>query len=204
MPAASCQPAAGWSADAEALRACFRGTRSALECSADPSLIPAAVLVPLMHHPDGLQLLLTQRTAHLHDHPGQIAFPGGRVDAADSDVVATALREAEEEVGLPGSHVEVLGHLPEHLTGTGFRVYPVVALVEPGFEPVLDSFEVAELFEVPLGFLLDPANHQIHQAALRGGLREYWAMPYGSRYIWGATAGMIVSLHRHLLQRTCR
>jgi 8-oxo-dGTP pyrophosphatase MutT (NUDIX family) len=137
---------------------------------------------------------LTQRTAHLRDHAGQVSFPGGRVEADDPSPVHTALRETEEEIGLPRERVEVLGFLPEYRTGTGFRVTPVVARVRPPFSLVLDPFEVAEAFEVPLSFLLDPANHKRHSLHYRGALRHFFAMPYGDYFIWGATAGMIRSL----------
>ena len=157
-------------------------------------LTPAAVLFPIVLRDDGHTVLLTQRTAHLRDHAGQISFPGGRVEEEDPSPVATALRETEEEIGLSRAHVEILGYLPEYRTGTGFRVTPVVALVKPPFELALDAFEVAEAFEVPLAFLLDPANHQRHSLHYRGALRHFFAMPYGDYFIWGATAGMIRSL----------
>lgn len=157
-------------------------------------LTPAAVLVPIVERAGGQQLLLTQRTAHLRDHPGQVSFPGGRVEAHDATPVHTALRETAEEIGLAEERVEVLGFLPEYRTGTGFRITPVVGLVTPPFELRPDPFEVAEVFEVPLAFLLDPANHQRHSLHHRGALRQYYAMPYGDYFIWGATAGMIRSL----------
>ena len=157
-------------------------------------LTPAAVLFPIVLRDDGHTVLLTQRTAHLRDHAGQISFPGGRVEEEDPSPVATALRETEEEIGLSRAHVEILGYLPEYRTGTGFRVTPVVALVKPPFELALDAFEVAEVFEVPLAFLLDPANHQRHSLHYRAALRHFFAMPYGDYFIWGATAGMIRSL----------
>lgn len=157
-------------------------------------LTPAAVLFPIVLRDDGHTVLLTQRTAHLRDHAAQISFPGGRVEEEDPSPVATALRETEEEIGLSRAHVEILGYLPEYRTGTGFRVTPVVALVKPPFELALDAFEVAEAFEVPLSFLLDPANHQRHSLHYRGALRHFFAMPYGDYFIWGATAGMIRSL----------
>lgn len=161
-------------------------------------LTPAAVLFPIVLRDDGHTVLLTQRTAHLRDHAGQISFPGGRVEEEDPSPVATALRETEEEIGLSRAHVEILGYLPEYRTGTGFRVTPVVALVKPPFELALDAFEVAEAFEVPLSFLLDPANHQRHSLHYRGALRHFFAMPYGDYFIWGATAGMIRSLTERL------
>ncbi|HEX6736304.1 MAG TPA: CoA pyrophosphatase [Azonexus sp.] len=162
------------------------------------ALTPAAVLFPIVRRPEQATVLLTQRTAHLRDHAGQISFPGGRVEAEDLSPVHTALRETEEEIGLARAHVEILGFLPEYRTGTGFRVTPVVALVEPPFDLRLDPFEVAEVFEVPLAFLLDPANHKQHEMHYRGALRRYYAMPYGDYFIWGATAGMIRSFSERL------
>lgn len=164
----------------------------------DLELTPAAVLFPIVRRDEFPTVLLTQRTAHLKDHAGQISFPGGRVEAEDPSPVHTALRETEEEIGLDRQHVDVLGFLPEYRTGTGFRVTPVVALVNPPFKLALDPFEVAEAFEVPLGFLLDPANHKRHSLHYRGALRHFYAMPYGDYFIWGATAGMIRSLSERL------
>lgn len=165
---------------------------------ADRPLTPAAVLFPIVQRAAGQTVLLTQRTAHLRDHAGQISFPGGRVEAADQSPIHTALRETEEEIGLSREHIDVLGFLPEYRTGTGFCVTPVVGLVRPPFELALDPFEVAEAFEVPLDFLLDPLNHQRHSLHHRGALRHYFAMPYGEYFIWGATAGMIRSLSERL------
>ena len=164
----------------------------------DQPLTPAAVLFPIVLRDDGHTVLLTQRTAHLRDHAGQISFPGGRVEAHDATPMDTALRETEEEIGLSRERVEIVGFLPEYRTGTGFRVTPVVALVTPPFDLQPDPFEVAEIFEVPLAFLLDPANHQRHSLHYRGALRNYFAMPYGEYFIWGATAGMIRSLSERL------
>ena len=161
-------------------------------------LTPAAVLVPVIERPEGLTVLFTQRTSHLNDHAGQVSFPGGRCEGSDVSRVFTALRETEEEIGLGRERIEVVGILPEYRTGTGFSVIPVVGLVHPPFELSLDSFEVAEVFETPLAFLLDPANHQRHSMEIGGVLRHYYAMPYEGYFIWGATAGMLVSLH-HLL-----
>jgi 8-oxo-dGTP pyrophosphatase MutT (NUDIX family) len=161
-------------------------------------LTPAAVLFPIVRRDNGHTVLLTQRTDHLRDHGGQISFPGGRVEAEDTTPVDTALRETEEEIGLARQHVEILGFLPEYRTGTGFRVIPVVALVQPPFELRPDPFEVADIFEVPLAFLLDPANHQRHSMHYRGAMRQYFAMPWQDRFIWGATAGMIRSLSERL------
>lgn len=164
----------------------------------DEDLTPAAVLFPIVCHDHAPTVLLTQRTDHLKDHPGQVSFPGGRCEAGDASPADTALREAAEEIGLAAMHIEVAGYLPEYLTSTGFRVTPVVAFVTPPFELRLDAFEVAEVFEVPLSFLMDPANHRQHSLHYRGRLRYYHAMPYGDRFIWGATAGMILSLYRAL------
>ncbi|MDP2640280.1 MAG: CoA pyrophosphatase [Betaproteobacteria bacterium] len=158
-------------------------------------LRPAAVLVPLVSRGAGLTILLTQRTDHLYDHAGQISFPGGRCEAGDASPVATALRETFEEIGLPQSHVEVLGSLPEYTTVTGYRVTPVVGLVGSPPTLSLDAFEVAEAFEVPLAFFLDPGNHQRNTLQYQGRTRHYYAMPYEQRYIWGATAGMLMNLY---------
>jgi 8-oxo-dGTP pyrophosphatase MutT (NUDIX family) len=167
----------------------------------------AAVLVPLVDRPEGLQLLLTRRTEHLRDHAGQISFPGGRVEAEDADSAATALREAWEEIGLPPDHVEVIGRLPAYTTVTAFVVTPVVALVRPGFTHALDGVEVAEAFEVPLAFLMTPAHHQRHEFELEGARRRFLSMPWDGpgadgvqrRYfIWGATAAMLRNLYRFL------
>ena len=161
-------------------------------------LTPAAVLFPIVLRDSGATVLLTQRTAHLRDHAGQISFPGGRVEDEDLSPSHTALRETEEEIGLAREHIEILGFLPEYRTGTGFRVTPVVALVTPPFDLKPDPFEVAEVFEVPLAFLLDPDNHKPHSMHYRGALRHFYAMPYGDYFIWGATAGMIRSLTHRL------
>lgn len=158
---------------------------------------PAAVLITLLASVQGTQVILTRRTDHLRDHPGQISFPGGRCEAADSDPAETALRETQEEIGLAAEHLEILGYLPDYCTGTGYRVTPVVATTK---SPVTlsslqaDVLEVAEIFTVPLDFLLNPANHTRHALLVRGNMREYHAMSYGPYFIWGATAGMIVSL----------
>lgn len=163
---------------------------------------PAAVLVPLINRPEGVTVMLTQRTAHLNDHAGQISFPGGRVDAGDLDRVFTALREAEEETGLARAAVEVIGTLPEYDIPSGFRVTPVVGWIEPPLELDPDPFEVAEVFEVPLAHFLDPANHQRHSDEVNGRRRNYYAMPYGEHYIWGATAGMLFSLYQALTRES--
>jgi 8-oxo-dGTP pyrophosphatase MutT (NUDIX family) len=164
----------------------------------EEDLLPAAVLFPIVRRNGEPTVLLTQRTAHLRDHPGQISFPGGRCEASDPSPADTALRETIEEIGLSPAHVEIIGYLPEYRTSTGFRVTPVVAMVTPPFDLQLDTFEVAEAFEVPLSFLMDPANHQRHSLHYRGKLRHYYAMPFGDYFIWGATAGIIMSLYRAL------
>ena len=165
-----------------------------------PAPVPAAVLVPLVNRPQGMTLLLTLRTAHLTDHAGQISFPGGRVDPEDRDPIATALRETEEEIGLSRQHIEIIGTLPDYLTGTGFRVTPVVALIQPPFDLAADTFEVAEIFEVPLAFLMDGANHQRRSAEFsnRPGRRSFYAMPFENYFIWGATASMLRNLYHFL------
>ena len=159
---------------------------------------PAAVLVPVVARGQVPTVLLTRRTDHLHHHPGQISFPGGRVEEADTSPIDTALRETEEEIGLDRRHIELIGTLPDYLTGTGFRVTPVVGLVTPPFELTLDAFEVAEAFEVPLSHFLDPANHEQHSIVHEGRVRQFHAMPYQGYFIWGATAGIIMSLYRVL------
>lgn len=158
----------------------------------------AAVLVLVVNHEDHPTIVLTQRTHHLADHAGQIAFPGGRCSEEDCTPERTALREAEEEIGVEGGRIEILGRLPEYHTSTGFGVTPVVGWIEPpvSFRP--DPHEVEDVFEVPLEFLLDARNHRYESAFYKGQVRNYWAMPYGRRFIWGATAGMLVTLQRIL------
>jgi 8-oxo-dGTP pyrophosphatase MutT (NUDIX family) len=183
------------------------------EIPGDGRLLPerqpahASVLVPLVARDPGLTVLLTRRTDHLRDHAGQISFPGGRAETHDADAIATALREAQEEVGLEPGYVDVIGTLPVYTTVTGFIVTPVVALVQPGFELALDSHEVAEAFEVPLAFLMDPAHHQRHAVDLAGVQRRFLSMPWEGAgrdgqtrryFIWGATAAMLRNLYRFL------
>lgn len=162
---------------------------------------PAAVLVPLVIAGDGLNLLLTERTQHLTRHAGQVAFPGGRIDLEDDGPVAAALRETEEETGIAPEFVEPLGFLDAYLTGTSYRVVPVVALLRPGFTIVPHAHEVSAVFEVPLRFLMNPDHHERHSREWRGLRRFYYAMAWCDRYIWGATAGMIRNLY-HLLYET--
>jgi 8-oxo-dGTP pyrophosphatase MutT (NUDIX family) len=158
----------------------------------------AAVLVPIVVRGPELTVLLTQRTEHLPSHPGQVAFPGGKIDATDDGPVAAALRETHEETGVESRFVEPVGFLDAYQTRTGFRVVPVVSLVEPGFELVPEPGEVAEIFEVPLRFLMDPRNHQHHTREWQGVERRFYAMPYDRHYIWGATAGMIRNLYERM------
>lgn len=164
---------------------------------------PAAVLVPLVNRPDGLTVLLTQRSASLPDHPGQVSFPGGRLDPGDATAVDAALREAQEEVGMPPQCVTVLGQLATYETVTGYSVTPIVGWVEPPFPVVPDPVEVDDVFEVPLAFVLEPAHQQRHFRMLGALRRDYYAIPYADRYIWGATAAMIVILDRTLRDDGC-
>lgn len=162
---------------------------------------PAAVLVPLVARGERLSVLLTERTAHLHDHAGQVSFPGGRTDEGDRSPVHTALRETEEEIGLAPHAVEVLGTLPDYVVATGYRVTPVVGLIEREFTLRVDEFEVAEVFEVPLAFLMDPANHQRRVVNVGAMARTFYAMPYHARrryFIWGATAAMLRNFYHFL------
>lgn len=170
------------------------------EAAANPALTSAAVLLLVVNRPEGATVVFTQRTPDLSDHAGQISFPGGRAEA-DEAASQTALREAQEEVGLDPARIEVLGELPDYHTSTGYRVRPVVGWAEPpvAFSP--DPREVADVFEVPLAFLLDDANHRHESAYYKGRLRKYWAMPWRGRFIWGATAGMLVTFHRIVGQR---
>ena len=157
-------------------------------------LVQAAVLVPIVERREGLTVLLTQRTDHLSAHAGQISFPGGRLESTDAGLEAAALRETEEEVGLMRDRIEVVGQLDLYVTRTGFEVTPVVGIVTPPFSLTPDPFEVADVFEVPLSFVIDPANH-LKQSRLHNGIqRQFYVLPYDNRYIWGATAGMLVNL----------
>ncbi len=209
----------------EALRARFAPTLRALAHAPDPDVGPAAwrpeftgdgqrlserplrraaVLVPLVRRPTGLAVLLTRRTDHLNDHAGQVSFPGGRTDPEDVDAVATALREAREEVGLVADEIEVIGVLPTYTTVTAYEVTPVVGLLAPPRALALDPYEVAEVFEVPLAFLMDPANHRRHAVEFQGLARHFLSMPWGADaggepyFVWGATAAMLRNLYGFL------
>jgi 8-oxo-dGTP pyrophosphatase MutT (NUDIX family) len=159
---------------------------------------PAAVLVPLVDHEDGLTVLLTQRASHLKNHAGQISFPGGRIEARDEGPLAAALRETEEEIGLSREHVTFAGYLEPHLVLSGFWVTPVVGFVQPGFELRLDRREVEATFEVPLLHILDAANHKARERMLGTTKVRVYDIPYGEHHIWGATAGMLMSLYKLL------
>ncbi len=174
------------------------GANVGVEPPVAPSAVlkPAAVLILVINRPQTPQVLFTQRTPHLTDHGGQISFPGGRVEEDDRDPVHTALRETFEETGVPMERIEMIGTLPNYTTGTGYLITPVVGWIEPPVVYAPDPKEVAECFEVPLDFLLDTRNHLLESAMYRGRMRSYYAVPYQRRYIWGATAGMLVTLTR--------
>jgi 8-oxo-dGTP pyrophosphatase MutT (NUDIX family) len=183
-------------AEAAALRQATRGDHDLNPGMTPPSveLRPAAVLVPLVDRPEGMSVLLTRRTDHLSAHAGQIAFPGGRLEPEDRDAAAAALRETEEEVGLRRDRVTLIGRLDTYVTGTGFEITPLVGIVSLPFSLTIDPFEVADVFEVPLSFVLDPGNHRRTERLFEEHRRVFFVLPYEGRNIWGATAGMLVNL----------
>ncbi len=163
-----------------------------------PPLIPAAVLVPLVERSDGYTVLLTERSADLSKHAGQISFPGGRIEGQNETPRQAALREVEEEIGLTADYIDVIGSLDVYEVRTGFEVFPIVGLVQTGFDLILDHGEVADVFEVPLSFVLDPSNHERRSRTFYGRLRHFYVLPFEDRYIWGATAGMLINLYEVL------
>lgn len=202
QPCLDAEIASGWAAaSADVAAGVVTGTGADAAAGEPPpgrEATPAAVLVGLLDQPGGPWVILTQRTAHLHDHPGEISLPGGRVEPSDDGPVAAALREASEEIGLDPESVEVLGCLPLYRTVSDYCVHPVVGWVEPPVEFTPDEWEVADVFLVPLRFLLDPANHGRDSLVRDGVLRTYYVLSYEGRRIWGATAGILVSLARAL------
>ncbi|HEX5513335.1 MAG TPA: CoA pyrophosphatase [Gammaproteobacteria bacterium] len=168
----------------------------------DARLVPAAVLIPLIEREEGMHILLTRRTDTLRSHPGQISFPGGRIEPSDASIEAAALRESQEEIGLPPNRVEILGRLGCWRIRTGYIIYPVIGMIELPVVLKPDPSEVAEIFEVPLSFLLNPKNHKPHIIEYDGERHEFVAMPYGEYYIWGATAGMLHTLYHTLADET--
>lgn len=190
------------SSDCRWIQACFASTpiqeRWVGAQPAQENLTAAAVLVPLVERKPGIQVILTRRAAHLRDHAGQISFPGGRIERCDGSIAAAALRETEEEIHLSPKSVALIGELPHYRTGTGFVVYPVVGFVEPSAELVPDPLEVAEVFEIPLAFVIDPNNYQPLQLSYGERKMSYWALPYHAYYIWGATAAILRDLYHRL------
>lgn len=161
----------------------------------------AAVLVPVVDYGDEATVILTERSAKLRSHSGQIALPGGRIDPTDVSPEHAALREAEEEIGLPPSRTEVVGRMPDYVSGSGYRIRPVLSVVQPGFSLVLNPDEVEDAFEVPLSFLMDPANHRQESRIWQKRERFFYTMPYGERFIWGVTAGILHMLYERLYAR---
>ncbi|MBC7781302.1 MAG: CoA pyrophosphatase [Proteobacteria bacterium] len=181
------------------LEAAATGSPADADDAFERARTPAGVLVPLIARPDGVSVLLTVRAGHLTRHPGQIAFPGGRHEPADASIIATALRETQEEIGLAPERIEILGVLPDYRTRTGYRVTPVVGWIEPPITLIPDPAEVADVFEVPLAFVLDPANHQRHHRDAGDERRYFYVLPFEDRNIWGATAAMLINLHHVLV-----
>jgi len=177
------------------------GSQAAVRQFMPTAPIAAAVLVPIVDHLDGLSVLLTQRSAHLKNHAGQISFPGGRIETTDDGPLAAALRESEEEIGLPREHVQLAGYLEPHLIMSGFWVTPVVGFVRPGFNLRLEPREVDTTFEVPLAHILDQANHRARERRIGDFSVQVYDIPFGEHHIWGATAGMLMSLYRLLREK---
>lgn len=163
-----------------------------------PDLRDAAVLVPVVQRADGVKVILTQRTEKLRSHSGQVAFPGGRIDPEDASAAHAALRETHEEIGIEPREVEVIGRMPDYLTGSGYRIVPVFGVVDPGFNYALNADEVDAAFEVPLSFLMSAGNHKRDSRIWNGQERFFWTMPWGERYIWGVTAGIIRTIYERL------
>jgi len=188
--------------EAAEVREATRGDHDLNPGETPPSaaLRPAAVLVPLIEHESGWAVLLTQRTAHLSAHAGQISFPGGRIESTDANEIAAALRETEEEVGLARDQISIVGRLDTYVTGTGFEITPIVGIVRPPYTLTIDPYEVAEAFEVPLSYVLDTRNHNRTERESAGRTRIFYVLPYQGRNIWGATAGMLVNLAEVLNQ----
>lgn len=161
----------------------------------------AAVLVPVVDHAEGATIILTQRSSQLRRHSGQIALPGGRIDPTDASPESAAMREAEEEIGLPPSRVDIVGRMPDYVTGSGYRILPVLSVVSPDLPLTLNPDEVEAAFEVPLAFLMDPANHRRESRIWQERERFYYTMPYGERFIWGVTAGILHMLYERLYAR---
>lgn len=189
----------------DTLRTCLASVASLSTPQAWPehtSQVEAAVLIPLIERADGWQVVLTRRAEHLHHHAGQISFPGGRFEDDDPSLIAAALRETREEIGVPGEAIEVLGVLPAFSTPSGFRITPVVGCLSPAVRFVADPFEVAEIFEVPLDFLLGRENYQQHRICWQDGIRHVYAVPYQGHFIWGATAGILNLLANFICTRS--
>lgn len=161
---------------------------------------PAAVLIPIIRREPEATILFTQRTDNLSSHPGQVAFPGGKIDDTDASIEAAALRETEEEIGLSPADVDLIGRAPDYLTGSGYHIAPVLGLIQPDLAYTLNEHEVSAVFEVPLSFLMDPANHVMGSRIWQGVRRTYYEMPYRDRHIWGVTAGMVRILYERLYE----
>ena len=190
-------PAAAFAADVWPHASDFQLSGAVPDFTALAKARPAAVLAPIVMRETGLSVLLTLRASHMRSHSGQVAFPGGKIDPGET-ADRTALREAHEEIGLDAAFVEPLGWLDSYLTGTGFRIAPLIALVRPGFELKINADEVADTFETPLAFLMNPVNHRLDEREWRGQRRRFYAMPHEGRYIWGATAGILRNLYERL------